>query len=46
MWENSTRIKRSLNTADRVASYRRCDIGGNKYRLMTEISFSSAVTAG
>ena len=36
-------MKQSFNTADFVAPHVVFDIGGNKYRLIAEISFSRSV---
>jgi mRNA interferase HigB len=40
---NFAEVKQSFNTADFVAPYVVFDIGGNKYRLIAEISFSRRV---
>jgi mRNA interferase HigB len=39
-WANFAEVKQSLNAADFVAAYVLFDIGGDKYRLVAEISFS------
>jgi mRNA interferase HigB len=43
IWANFAEVKQSFNTADFVAPYVVFDIGGNKYRLIAEISFSRGV---
>jgi len=43
IWANVAEVKQSFNTADFVAPYVIFDIGGNKYRLVAEISFSRRV---
>jgi mRNA interferase HigB len=42
-WLNFAEVKRSFNTADFVAPHVVFDIGGNKYRLIAEMSFSRRV---
>ena len=43
VWANFAEVKQSFNTADFVAPYVVFEIGGNKYRLIAEISFSRRV---
>ena len=40
-WANFPEVKRTFNTADFIAPYVVFDIGGNKYRLVSEIHFKS-----
>jgi len=39
VWANFIDVRQSFNTADFVAPHVVFDIGGNKYRLIAEISF-------
>jgi mRNA interferase HigB len=39
VWASFAHVKQSFNTADLVAPHIIFDIGGNKYRLVTEIDF-------
>lgn len=42
-WSSFADVKQSFNTADFVAPYVIFDIGGNKYRLIAEMSFARSV---
>ena len=42
-WASFAEVKQSFNTADFVTPYVVFDIGGNKYRLISEINFSRMV---
>ena len=43
LWTSFADIKQTFNTADYVSPFVVFDIGGNKYRLVTEINFSRRV---
>jgi mRNA interferase HigB len=42
-WSNFMEVKQSFNSADFVAPYVVFDVGGNKYRLITELNFNRRV---
>ena len=42
-WTSFPEVKQSFNSADFVAPYVIFDIGGNKYRLLSEINFRRSV---
>lgn len=42
-WSSFSEVRQSFNTADLVAPFVVFDIGGNKYRLVAEISFTRRV---
>jgi len=42
-WSSFAEVKQSFNTADFVAPHVVFDIGGNKYRLITEMNFGRRV---
>lgn len=44
-WTSFAEVKQSFNTADLVAPYVVFDVGGNKYRLIAEISLSREVVS-
>ena len=42
-WRNFSEVKETFNTADFVAPHIVFDVGGNKYRLISEINFRRQV---